>query len=351
MISPGYLVPLPKELVTRVMVGSVKFLLLLQVLRWARRSSARQETPPRPSRADEFGLMKAIRAQVQTLVISCPRASISMSINSATKPALQQMLIDRGETPPARWSKVELRHRLLELEPELANPKKREENEPELRVWVKKINQASAKKTNLVTLCENELGLGLSGNETIAQLERKAMEQAHRLAKADPRDYVGFGKHAGLQYQDIHRYHKEYRAWVIRTAAENQSGCDHRLSRLAQWLFENPEYEEKTAIEETLEKYKPEKPVGLPRKNPGVTPKAKIAPSMPSTSEHGSASSSQAQGMEQLAGVITQMAGAIQSLQEEMQDLRAERPRKKDGANRGPKSDTTSEGYTKIGNE
>ncbi|CAE7868774.1 unnamed protein product [Symbiodinium necroappetens] len=272
------------------------------------------------------------------------RAETNMSIATMKKAQLQELLSQMGEDPPNRWTKVELRQRIVELDPELAQHQRGQDRDTELRGLIRKINQASKKKQTMVALCEGELQLALTGNETLAQLERRAVEQAHRLARAHAQDYVGFGKHSGLQYEDINHYQPSYRAWVLQTAQENP-GADYRLVRLANWLRNNPP---------ALEADSPVR-TARPKAKMMMKPKTTMKSPPPTTIDEDAATSSDGPPIraDQLAKVLTQLSGAIETLQHEMKDLKEEkeeRPRKKDAKNMGrvAASDTTSEGYTKV---
>ncbi|CAE7937367.1 rps4x [Symbiodinium sp. KB8] len=272
------------------------------------------------------------------------RAETKMNIATMKKEQLQELLSQMGEDPPTRWTKVELRQRIVELDPDRAQHQRGQDRDTELRGLIRKINQASKKKQTMVSLCEGELQLALTGNETLAQLERRAVEQAHRLARAHAQDYVGFGKHSGLQYEDINHYQPSYRAWVLQTAQENP-GADYRLVRLANWLRDNP-----PALEA-------ESPVRTARPKAKMMMKPKTVMKEPPTTtiDEDAATSSDGPPIraDQLAKVLNQLSGAIETLQHEMKDLKEEkeeRPRKKDAKNMGraAASDTTSEGYTKV---
>ena len=290
----------------------------------------------------------AIQAQTNLPIRNQSRPLDNMSLETLKKHELQQLMRDHGEDPPDRWTKVELRQRLVELEPELGVKGRSGDRDTELRGMIRHINQARSKKINLIQLCEAELQLVLSGNETVAQLERRAVEQAHRLSAVDGRDYVGFGKHAGLQYQDINRYHESYRTWVLQTDAESP-GADYRLRRLARWLRENPiQPDNDGEISQVLKA----KAKATPRRANGYQKKTMDLPM--SVVEHPPPTSSSAApsaGMEQMAQVITQLASAVQSLQHDLNDMKEERPRKKDTKvkEHTAPSTMTSDDYSRVG--
>ncbi|CAE7255758.1 RE1 [Symbiodinium sp. CCMP2456] len=258
-----------------------------------------------------------------------------MSLDKKTKGALVELLREHGEEPPTRWTKVELRQRLIELNPSLDKTISKEAKMTELQQWVGKINRASVKKANLVQLCQDELQLTLSGNETVATLEKLAMQRASVLAKPMAQDYVGFGKHAGLEYQDINEFQPAYREWVLKTDAE-ETGCDYRLRRLAVWLRENPV--RKGSQRDLPVRGQPKsKAMFRPSGATGSTtpPATEMSPSAPSVVDR------------DMIAILQNLAGTVQDLQQEMAELKGERPRKKDQKTTKSVSDTTSEGYTK----
>ncbi|CAE7351625.1 unnamed protein product [Symbiodinium sp. CCMP2456] len=250
----------------------------------------------------------------------------SMSINNMKKQELRELLRKKGEAPPERWTKLELRQRLIELDPKLEEATSSKKKETELQQWVHKINKASARKSNLVALCETEMALPLKGTETVAQMERLALQHAYRVATPAAADVVGFGKFSTLEYQDINRYQPGYREWILKTDAESTE-CDFRLKRLATWLRANPPMAKDKSIEDLLtENHKSVSMAGIENQS---------ATSSTTPTEKG-----------QIMQVLQQLAGAVQTLQEEVTEMKEERPRRKES--RKPHSDATSEGYQKV---
>ncbi|OLP91564.1 hypothetical protein AK812_SmicGene26719 [Symbiodinium microadriaticum] len=261
-----------------------------------------------------------------------------------SKAVLQAKLRIHGEEPPEKWTVVELRARLAEVEPSLLEPSTTSSNRTELQNWVHRINKARVKKANLISLCQDEMGIEVSGTETIPVLERKALLRAHSLATPMARDLVGFGKHAALEYQDINRYQRSYREWILKTDSE-ESGCDYRLRRLAQWLRENPVVDEE--IVET-HKLKPTR-----KKGPSSLASNEPAPSLAISNVAASSSAAPATVDKDMVAILQNLTAAMQNLQEKVTDLEEgrERPRKKDNSKEMSttgSSETTSEGYLKI---
>ena len=148
-----------------------------------------------------------------------------------------------GEYPPTRWTAMELRQRLVELQPELGqnqvkNKVVQEDDATTLAEWVTVINRKKQKKAQLVALCQDHMGLQLSGHETVPQLEKQAMAWAIENTEPTPFDYVGFGKHAAETYAQAAE-DTSYCAWIVKTF-EEEKGADGRLKRLAKWLIKNP---------------------------------------------------------------------------------------------------------------
>ena len=154
-----------------------------------------------------------------------------------------EILKNLGESPPSRWTMAELKQRIIELKPELDEPTKRTDKEVTepgtVRQWVRAVNKAKQRKTDMVELCASKMNLSLSGHETIPVLEKAAMTWIYNHVEPTAEDDVGFGKYAALQYSDINLYYPSYREWIIKTDAE-EAGADHRLRRLAAWLRANP---------------------------------------------------------------------------------------------------------------
>jgi hypothetical protein len=99
-----------------------------------------------------------------------------------------------------------------------------------------RINQASRRKSDLQQLAQ-EIGLEITGNETIAVLKARSMDQASRLTPGHFLDPVGFGKYSDKTYGEVMAMDSQYCQWVLVTAKEGESCA--RLQRLALWLQEH----------------------------------------------------------------------------------------------------------------
>ena len=79
-----------------------------------------------------------------------------------------------GEEAPAKWGVTELRVRLQELE--------------EQHGIVRQTGRSRTKSV-LVEFCQKELLIPLSGNETIPQLNKKAMDRVYQIAELSGQDW------------------------------------------------------------------------------------------------------------------------------------------------------------------
>jgi uncharacterized small protein (DUF1192 family) len=154
-----------------------------------------------------------------------------------SKKELQHELADLGEDAPEKWTKLELRSRITELREESDLPEMGKQSKTPLQLEVQALNKASRKKEGLKQYAENVLKLPLSGHETTPQIQAKAMRHLYKTVPAVAGDYVGFGKHASLQYVDLLDY-PAYTNWLLKTF-EEEPEADPRLKRVAAWLLEN----------------------------------------------------------------------------------------------------------------
>lgn len=210
-----------------------------------------------------------------------------------TKPEFIAALRQRGEDPPTKWGMTELRTRLLELQEENGEINQKG-CATELQVKVKEMNKASRRKPDLQAWCRTEMGMPDMPNATIAQLQKAAMEKIYMSTTAHPNDPVGFGEHASLNYAEIKETQKEYCQWVKTTYQEGD--CNYRLARLARWLMKEPDQVSKKTD-----------------KTGNKIEKKKETPSQSTTKEDDTGA---------LMQVMQQMVQRMESMQEEMEDLR-----------------------------
>lgn len=200
-----------------------------------------------------------------------------------------------GEVAPTKWTRAQLLHRLSELEGEVILEPKSKELSP-LRTLEVAINKASARKATLQEYLTVNMGMTLTGTETIAQLKVKGLNQAYVMAAPHPTDFVGFGKHCDKKYEEIWMEQPSYARWVMQTSKEDPESS-MKLHRLAKWLEEMTELEQVT--EATAERSK------NPKK--GYPAKKKDAEKSSSSSE------------------MMEMALALKALTKEVADMKEDR--------------------------
>ena len=232
----------------------------------------------------------------------------SMVLSKLRKEQLQEKLAELGETAPSRWTKKEIIQRILEIDPEADKAPSKQRTD--LQTRIKDLGVASRKKSTLVEYCQS-IGLGVEPNDTIYRLEQRALRRLYDVSDPAAEDVVGFGRHSTETYQEILVQRPTYAMWVKQTAAET-SETDYRLRRLANWL-EQQSTEEAEMVRAPKEKIKA---------------KAKAVMPPPSTAQSSS---------DNTAVMIQSLLETVQGLQQEVQEMRAERPRKEV---RAPPSET-----------
>ena len=156
-----------------------------------------------------------------------------MSLNQMSLAELRQRLLTHGEEAPRAWTKSQLKLRLIEIEGEAAMQPQTKEASP-LRQMEVNINKAARRKADLQKFVKEELGVDLTGTETVEILKMKALSRAYNSIPGRAEDPVGFGQWCHLKYQEVKTQQPAYCQWALTTAAEGQ--CSPRLRRLADWL-------------------------------------------------------------------------------------------------------------------
>ena len=206
-----------------------------------------------------------------------------------------------GEEPPRAWTKVELRQRLHALADlgEVVLPKGGKQKAA-LQEAVTELNKASAKKAILVEHVRTDLGMTVTSNETMAVIQKRAMNFLFQTIAGEAEDLLYFGKYADQTFESVAMTDKSYCEWVKTTAKEES--CSIHLYRFANWL-------EKTKVKDSkMSKEPPVKKEG-PSQN-------RVTPLMPSTP--GSASSS-------LDGAVGNLATMVSELMKEVKELKEEK--------------------------
>ena len=243
-----------------------------------------------------------------------------------TREQLRHAILQHGEEPPKSWTKIELRQRLSEIAEEgLAYGSKKKER-TQLQEKIKDLNQAAKKKEHLKQHLM-AMGLELTGNETSAMLQNLGMKHITMQTTPEAGDVVGFGKFSNHTYQALRDQEPGYCRWVVTTAAEEGTGSDYRLRRLATWLNQA----------ENEELVKPAKMLLKDKKKlnePGQPSQGYKTPASKETSKE--------------TQLLQKMMDKMEKMQEEIADLRQERPRKKNDRSRpsGNEGETEMESAT-----
>ncbi|CAE7674645.1 unnamed protein product, partial [Symbiodinium microadriaticum] len=289
--------------------------------------------------ANARGTNKPVPSLDASSFLSDSKRQAMMRMNKAQ---LQDAIRARGEEPPREWSNVELRDRLTELM-ELNGEATSGTKKTDLRQWIAELNKNSKKKELLKASCEERLKITLSGSETIPVMQKKATRKIHEVSVASAMDPVGFGKRSTLTYGQLRREQPAYATWVQETLLEGGESCDYRLSRLGNWLMNQPDEEtmevpEKmppTTIEPAYVKPKAKaksmtmeytggKGYGAKTVPKGRGPLTRDAPASSSSAED--ASGSNAEAMKLLMDTMVAMKEEIKQLRE---DRHPEEPRRK----------------------
>ncbi|OLP75091.1 hypothetical protein AK812_SmicGene45175 [Symbiodinium microadriaticum] len=241
-----------------------------------------------------------------------------------TRAELVAELLKYHEHPAPGWTKVEIRQRLLELQGRDEEQSKKSLTATTLQEMTREMRKANKTKASLVAHCETELGMQLTGNETKPQLEMKAMNKIMSIAPAEAMDLVGFGKHVERRYHEILDEFWSYGEWVVQTARENPNTSDPRLRRLAGWLeprMQAPASSAQRGTSSRMEERATWKPT--PKTQAKAFLKPKMDPSESTTSSP-EVVADQTKKMEE-------MAAMIHKLQDELESMKGERPRKQKG--------------------
>ena len=234
----------------------------------------------------------------------------------STKADLQAELLELGEEVPSRWTKMELEQRLRELRTQGLADNEEPTALTEMETMTKELRRAARKKATLVTHCQDILGMTLTGNETMAVLEGKALTNIMKRSTPEGGDYVGFGCHAKERYRTIHRDFPDYAQWVKTTYQESgDQGVDARLARLAKWLERQPTATPKPSPQPKTHGYMTVLKGNRPRGPPGRRS---------DSTARGSADAAPSESDKKLA----MMAETLDLLRAEIAEVRAERPRK-----------------------
>ena len=249
-----------------------------------------------------------------------------------TKEQMRAELLDLGETAPSSWNKTELKCRLMELKEANGNSvgKGKHLDKTPLQQAITKLNRVSKVKANLVKYAQEELMMEVTPNMTVSQIQRAAMNHMYEHVAVNEKDQVGFGRHSELTYQMLYHEYPQYCSWV-RTTAREEKECSPQLKRLAMWL------EQQVACPAGMNVTVPTMAMPV-LKEPGIEtstsermgrPPPQIsdrqgAHGKPMTRTRTSAASSTQDE------AVLQLVEVVKDLKSELEQLRGERPRKKD---------------------
>ena len=146
------------------------------------------------------------------------------SLSSMNKAEIIEALKELGETPPQKWSKVELKSRLMELEEDLEIKRTASTTETTtLQKWVAKLNMVNKRRSTLREFITEELKGNAPDSCTKDQLGKIAMDCIYDKAEACGSDPVNFGAHAAKSYLELKESEGGYCQWVKATAPESNS--------------------------------------------------------------------------------------------------------------------------------
>lgn len=141
--------------------------------------------------------------QLKTTTPAPPNSLTQTMTAPMTKTEIIEELARLGELPPKSWSRTECMVRMEELREAhglTANP--RAKSKTPLKLRMTQLNAASRRKSDLVKFCQ-ELGVAMTGHETIPILQKKATQMILDQTECSSEDPVGFGVHAALSYQEL----------------------------------------------------------------------------------------------------------------------------------------------------
>eukprot|EP00439_Symbiodinium_sp_Y106_P035766 s4552_g4.t1 len=238
-------------------------------------------------------------------------------LNNMTKEQLKNYLYEEfHEHAYHKWTKVEIRQRLLELHNVNVEEMHRGTTLTATQQAVREVRVAAKKKMEIVKLCEEKYKLEVGKNDTIAILEARLLKIIYDTTEPEGGDAIGFGKNGHLQYREmLAPEHENYAQWVMTTAKENPSpGCDPRLYRLARWLeTQNMEGRKKT-LSIT--------PTAAPKKT------SRGYPTSPRMHTSPSAASSSYEHMAKQDQKIDALAEVLADIKTELRELKGEKVRK-----------------------
>lgn len=262
---------------------------------------------PRNNRFSRLACTATAATSAQTVREPRTRSeSVLQMVLKLTRASLTAEMEKYGETVPAGWTMTELSHRVSQLHEE--HQVKTGKHKTELREMVVRLNRAGTRKASLQQFCQQELGLPITGNETMKQMQNQAMVKIYQTTTPSESDPVGFGKGAALTYAEI-KQDAQYCEWMIQTVEEGDA-CP-QMVRLVKWLQESKEGKNAKSVKMETNILEPD-------------PQLKIPKSAASRKKSSAASSSNSQ----MTHMLQELTQVVTALKEEVSDMKQERPRK-----------------------
>ncbi|CAE7660472.1 RE1, partial [Symbiodinium sp. CCMP2456] len=290
-------------------------------------TTAKQESSP--PRATQHYMRSSAVIQVDIVTILPARSFLMPAMDKMNTKQLRDAIQTFGEIPAESWNNSQLRHRLQELmdeqDEEWASTPGRRKDTP-LQQQIKQLNRNKRKKADLQEYVSKVLGLPVSENETMWQLETKALDHLYFNVESCSRDVVGFGRHSNLTYGELVQQFPRYVDWVKTTHKETEE-TNPRLKRLAEWLLRATEVSE--PIQRPLTTRDPQR-LRLKIKG-GYVVEPEYEPPQTTMAASSTGTPYPAEQTELMATMMETMKG----MQEELKELRQmgpvtdERPRKK----------------------
>ena len=146
------------------------------------------------------------------------------NMDRLTKDQLRQEIVNLGEQPPTSLTKMELKCRLLELREVtgLDRMGRKEPSKTPLQEAVMNLNKASKIKSNLTQYVREHFMLEVRPTQTVAQIQKMAMDYLYEHTAVSEHDVVNFGRHANLEYQQLRQEYLQYCEWVRNTARKKK---------------------------------------------------------------------------------------------------------------------------------
>ena len=151
-----------------------------------------------------------------------PAYRTSVELSALKKDDMVKILKEEfHEDVHAKWTSVELRDRLRELN-------------RELRPGSGETSLQSMKKDQLVEEAK-KLGINVTSNSTKGSLMR-SIRAVREVTTGEDETIMGFGKYAEEMFKTVAQDHPEYVKWAKEVVEEDPKGCNPKLARFVKWV-------------------------------------------------------------------------------------------------------------------